>query len=93
MVEGGCQDDIFSKDPHLTIIGQIGEDDGSAIFCFEKLPNAAETHPELGDGPLLSPEDHSKFGSPVKCANWLVTLGGFDVACAVNANSRFSMAP
>ena len=66
---------------------------GVQSFALRNSPMAAEAHPELDDSPLLGPEDHSKFRSLVGCANWLVTLGRFDVAYAVNAYSRFSMAP
>ena len=62
-------------------------------FSTHKSPMAEGAHPELDDSPLLSTIDHSKFRSLVGCANWLVTLGRFDVAYAVNALSRFSMAP
>lgn len=50
-------------------------------------------HPEVDNSPLLNAVGHSKFCSLVGCANWLVTLGRFDIAYAVNALSRFSMAP
>ena len=50
-------------------------------------------HPELDETPLLGPEDHSRFGSPIGCANWLITLVRFDIAHAGNVHSRFSMAP
>ena len=50
-------------------------------------------HPELDDSPLINAEEHSKYRSLVGCTNWLVILGRFDIAYAVNALSRFSMAP
>ena len=62
-------------------------------FAEWKTPMAESTHPELDDSPLLNERDHSKFRSLVGCANWLVTLKRFDIAFAVNAYSRFSMAP
>ena len=58
-----------------------------------KTPMAEAAHPELDDSPMLNERDHSKFRSLVGCANWLVTLGRFDIAYATNAYSRFSMAP
>ena len=42
---------------------------------------------------MLDATDHSKFRSLIGCANWLVTLGRFDIAYSVNAYSRFSMQP
>ena len=62
-------------------------------FATYATPMAEGSHSELDDSPLLNAIDHSKFRSLVGCANWLVTLGRFDIAYAVNSYSRFSMAP
>ena len=62
-------------------------------FPLHKSPMPDGAHPELDDSPMLNSLDHSKFRSLIGCANWLVTLGRFDIAYAVNAFSRFSMAP
>ena len=62
-------------------------------FSPKGSPMSETYHPEIDDSPLLNAEDHSKFRSLVGCANWLVTLGRFDIAYSVNALSRFSMAP
>src|SRR5210317_2047683 len=50
-------------------------------------------HPELDDSLLLSPANHSKYHSYIGCATWLVTLGRFKIAYAVNTYARFSQAP
>ena len=50
-------------------------------------------HPEWDDSPLLNAQEHSKFQSLIGCANWLVTLGRFDIAYPVNTLSRYSLAP
>ena len=63
------------------------------VFPTKGSPMSDLYHPEVDDSPLLTPEEHSKFRSLVGCANWLVTLGRFDIAYAVNTLSRFSMAP
>ena len=60
-------------------------------FPSFKTPMSDLTRPELDDSPFLSPVEHSKFRSLVGCANWLVNLGRFDIAYAVNTLSRFSM--
>ena len=62
-------------------------------FAEHKTPVSDTMHPEMDDSPLLSPADHAKFRSLVGCANWLVTLGRFDIAHAVNALSHFTMQP
>ena len=66
---------------------------GVKAFALQNSPISEAAHPELDDSPMLNSEDHSKFRSLIGCANWLVTLGRFDIAYAVNAFSRFSMAP
>ena len=65
----------------------------NTAFSLKNSPMSELYHPEVDDSPLLSPEDHSKFRSLVGCANWLVTLGHFDIAYSVNALSRFFMEP
>ena len=62
-------------------------------FSLHNSPMAEALHPELDDSPLLDASGHTKFRSLVGCANWLTTLGRFDIAYAVNSLSRFSQAP
>ena len=62
-------------------------------FALQNSPMSEAAHLELDDSPLLNETDHAKFRSLIGCANWLVTLGRFDVAYAVNAYSRFTMQP
>ena len=42
---------------------------------------------------FLDEGGHHKFRSMIGCANWLITLGRFDIAYSVNSFSRHSMAP
>ena len=56
-------------------------------------PMSESLHPELDDTPFLGEIKHSQYRSLVGCANWLVTLGRFDIAYATNSFSRFSMQP
>ena len=44
-------------------------------------------HPELGDSELISEEDKAKFMSMISTAQWLVTLGRFDIAITVSTLS------
>ena len=62
-------------------------------FALQMTPMAESAHPELDDSPFLDATDHAKFRSLVGCANWLITLGRFDIAYATNSLSRFSMQP
>ena len=74
----------------------------NAVEKFEKVagtlaqhntPMASGYHPEMDDTPLLDERRTSLYRSLVGCANWIVTLGRFDVQFAVNCMSRFNMAP
>ena len=56
-------------------------------------PMSETLHPEIDDSPTLDEVEHNKFRSIVGSANWLVTLGRFDIAYSVNAFSRHSMNP
>ena len=59
----------------------------NAEFSLKNSPTSKLYHQEVDDSPFLSTEDHSKYRSLVGCANWLVTLGRFDIAYSVNALS------
>ena len=59
----------------------------------ENLPISQGDHPELDNSPLCSPAQATKFRSLIGSANWLITLGRFDIAFAVQSLARFSMAP
>ena len=51
-----------------------------------------EYHPELDDSPLVPPEKISLYQSLLGSANWIITLGRFDINYAINTLSRYSMA-
>ena len=50
-------------------------------------------HPETDDSPLLDRKMISQFRALVGSANWVITLGRFDICYAVQALSRFNMVP
>ena len=58
-----------------------------------KTPMAEDYHPEIDDSPLLNDMDIAKFRSIIGSANWIITLGRFDINYATSALSRFNMAP
>ena len=62
-------------------------------FGKETLPMAPGDHPELDDSPLCSPDQASKYRSLLGSANWIITLGRFDIAFSVQSLARFNMAP
>ena len=63
--------------------------------AFKKYgtPFSDQYHPELDTSPLCDADHVSKYKSLIGSANWIITLGRFDIAYAVNVLSRFSMAP
>ena len=62
-------------------------------FGTSSLPMAEADHPELDDSPLCSEKEGTLYRSMVGSANWIVTLGRFDIAFALQSLARFSMAP
>ena len=62
-------------------------------FKMMKTPMNESYHPELEESPLLNSEDHTLFCALIGSANWMITLGRFDIAYAISSLSRFSMAP
>ena len=49
-------------------------------------------HPELNESPLLPGEQMSVYKSLIGSAIWIINLGRFDIAYAINALSRYFMA-
>ena len=62
-------------------------------FSGAPTPFREDYHAELDTSPLCSPEDASKYRSLIGSANWIITLGRFDIAYAVSTLARYSMAP
>ena len=66
---------------------------GVEQFSKSNCPMADTYHPELDDSPLLNELHSSKYRALIGSANWIITLGCFDIAYATMALARFSMAP
>jgi hypothetical protein len=66
---------------------------GKEQFPKFSTPHDENYHPELDLSPLLSPTDISKYRSLIGSANWIMTLGRFDIAYTLQALSRYNMAP
>ena len=66
---------------------------GKGSFQTHRTPFSEDYHPELDVTPLCDAENISKFKSLVGSANWIITLGWFDIAYAVSTLSRCTMAP
>ena len=50
-------------------------------------------HAELDDSPLVSPERITIYRSLIGSANWVLTLGRFDIAYTLSTLSRYNNAP
>ena len=57
------------------------------------IPMSSEYHAELDTSPFVSPLMATKYRGMIGSANWLVTLGRYDVAFATNCLARYSMSP
>jgi hypothetical protein len=62
-------------------------------FRAFKSPMDNDYHPETDDSPLLSAKEASVFRGLIGSANWIITLGRFDIHYATNTLARYSMAP
>src|SRR5210317_1469382 len=62
-------------------------------FKSYKIPMEEDYHPEMDDSPLLDQDGAAKFRSIIGSAQWIITLGRFDIQFAVSSLSRFNMAP
>jgi hypothetical protein len=50
-------------------------------------------HPEIGDSPLFTNDESTKYRSIIGCYIWIIVLGRFYIAYATSAMSRFKMLP
>ena len=66
---------------------------GKTQFTSFSNPFNEAYHPELDITPLCDTEMISKFKSLVGSANWVITLGRFDIAYAVSTLLRYMMTP
>jgi len=62
-------------------------------FGTSSTPMAEADHPELDDSPLCTAKEATLYRSMIGSANWVVTLGRFDIAFALQSLARFGMAP
>jgi hypothetical protein len=62
-------------------------------FGTYNAPMDPSYHPECDESEILDPKQHSLYRGLIGSANWMVTLGRFDIAYAVNTLARHSMQP
>jgi hypothetical protein len=56
------------------------------------VPHDPNYHPELDTTELISAKDQLKYWSLLGSANWMVTLGRFDIHYAVNTMAQYTVA-
>jgi hypothetical protein len=66
---------------------------GVEQFPKTNCPMSDTYHPELDDSPLLDDLHSSKYRALIGSANWIITLGRFNITYATMALARYSMAP
>ena len=62
-------------------------------FAKSNSPMDDSYHPEMDTTELCNPETISKYRSLIGSANWIITLGHFDIQYAVNTFARYSHTP
>jgi hypothetical protein len=62
-------------------------------FRKVSVPHDPNYHPELDNSELCSAKEQSKYRSLLGSANWMVTLGRFDIHYAVNTLAQYTVAP
>ena len=65
----------------------------STTFKRVSVPHDPNYHPELDTTELCSSADQSKYRSLLGSANWMVTLGRFDISYSVNTFAQYGIAP
>ena len=89
----GVQTHISARTYVANSLDRLGKMLGQRPFQKASTPMVESYHPELEESPLLSSEDATKFRGLMGSANWIITLGRFDIAYAVNSLARYGMAP
>ena len=65
----------------------------NTTFKPVSVPFHPDYHAELDTSDLCSPSDMSRYPSLLGSANWMITLGRFDINYAVNTLAQYCVAP
>ena len=66
---------------------------GLGDFKLQNTPFCESYHAEMDKTPLVPPAQITIYQGLLGSANWIITLGRFDIHYAINTLSRYSMAP
>jgi hypothetical protein len=84
----------FSAETYIkNVLPKLAKLCGLEDFRKWNTPFCDQYHAELDESPLVPPDMISLYQSLLGSANWIVTLGRFDINYAINTLSRYSMAP
>jgi hypothetical protein len=84
----------FSAETYITnVIPKLAKMCGKETFHKFHTPFDSEYHAELDDSPLLNPEGISKYRALIGSGNWILMLGRFDIAYALQNLARYSAGP
>src|SRR5688500_1796662 len=77
----------------INALPKLAKTCGLQEFQKANIPIAEDYHPELDESLLLPPRQISVYKSLLGSANWIITLGRFDISYAVSSLARYTMAP
>jgi hypothetical protein len=73
----------FSAETYITnVLPKLAKSCGIDEFKKSITPFRDDYHPELDESDLLPPDQISIYKSLLGSANWIITLGRFDIAYA-----------
>ena len=84
----------FSAETYIrNALPRLAKACGVEQFRICRTPFSDQYHPEHDESPLLDEKNITLYKSLIGSANWIVTLGRFDIAYSVSTFARYSMAP
>jgi hypothetical protein len=83
----------LSAETYITQVVAKFETTLETTFAHKKTPMDAGYHPESDETSFLDPREASLYRGLIDSANWMITLGRFDISYATNTLARYSMAP
>jgi hypothetical protein len=75
------------------VVKKMADMCGKKDFKMYKTPMSEDYHPEEDETPLLGKTDISKYQAMIGTGNWIVTLGRYDIAYAINTMARYAASP
>ena len=84
----------FSAETYIiNVLPKLAKSCGLEEFRKWNTPFFKEYYPELDESEFISEDKITIYKSLLGSANWIITLGRFDIAYATNVLSRYTMKP